>query len=219
MKIGTLAKKTGFTIASIRHYMALGLIIPSKDGGQYKFDDRDLELMLLIKRLKNWGLSLQDIHKIISIRRTSLGVEASSRQDYLEILSSHRLSLQQLIDELTEQRDAMDEEIRTIMTEVRKESGKKTGVPIIAIPLLSCPHCGNHLMLSNAAMDYRYLYSGSLSCSCGYSAEIKDGILFPSQTGNISEYDKPDKTRTLYRDSPSELECVNTNRQYSIDMR
>lgn len=59
---------------------------------------------------------------------------------------------------------------------------------------------------SVSSMDYSFFYEADLNCDkCGYHAYIHDGIFFADHSKHISPYDKPDKNRTLYRDSPSML--------------
>lgn len=72
------------------------------------------------------------------------------------------------------------------------------------LSLLCCPVCHSPLSLSEVEMDQRFIYHGTLGCSCGYQAKIDKGILMtPNKNTNLQ--DTPDVTRELYKDLPPEL--------------
>lgn len=53
-----------------------------------------------------------------------------------------------------------------------------TGVPLRALSLLCCPRCGGAFQISKADMDMSAIFSADLHCSCGYRAEIRNGIVY-----------------------------------------
>ncbi len=58
--------------------------------------------------------------------------------------------------------------------------------------------------MKEVEMNHRYIWKGTLSCSCGYQAEIRHGILMtPNKNQNLQ--DAPDLTRELYKDLPPDL--------------
>jgi DNA-binding transcriptional MerR regulator len=63
-RIGDVAEATGLTTRTIRYYEELGLLNPAAhvSGANRRYDDEDIERLLLIKRLRDVvGLSLADL--------------------------------------------------------------------------------------------------------------------------------------------------------------
>ena len=60
MKIGEVAERTALSIRSLRHYDELGLVSPSahSPGGFRLYTETDVERLLLIRRMKPLGFSL-----------------------------------------------------------------------------------------------------------------------------------------------------------------
>src|SRR5438045_4067428 len=64
-RIGDAAEATGLTPRAIRYYEEIGLLKPAAHltGANRRYDDEDIERLVLIKRLREVvGLSLADIH-------------------------------------------------------------------------------------------------------------------------------------------------------------
>src|SRR5699024_9206093 len=61
MKIGEVAERTELSIRSLRHYDELGLVSPSahSPGGFRLYTETDVERLLLIRRMKPLGFSLE----------------------------------------------------------------------------------------------------------------------------------------------------------------
>jgi DNA-binding transcriptional MerR regulator len=74
-RIGEAAEATGLTPRAIRYYEELGLLAPAThvNGANRRYDDEDLDRLMLIKRLREVvGLSLAEV-------RTYLEAEAERR--------------------------------------------------------------------------------------------------------------------------------------------
>lgn len=67
LRIGEVAKRTGLTIRTLRHYDALGLLAPTeRSGAAYRlYSSADLAHLLQIQSLKTLGLSLRDIERAL----------------------------------------------------------------------------------------------------------------------------------------------------------
>jgi DNA-binding transcriptional MerR regulator len=67
---GDLARATGHTVRTIRHYEATGLLAPAqaRDGGHRRYSQEDLERLRLIVDLRELGLSLCEIKSILELR-------------------------------------------------------------------------------------------------------------------------------------------------------
>lgn len=69
MQIGELAERTGLSLRTIRHYDDIGLLKPSgrSEGGFRLYTQPDLERLLLIRRMKPLGFSLEDMVDLLQI--------------------------------------------------------------------------------------------------------------------------------------------------------
>ena len=62
MKIGELAKRTGFNTSAIRYYERLGLLAaPHRTGGQRRYPDEAVCRVLLIRFASDMGFTLDEI--------------------------------------------------------------------------------------------------------------------------------------------------------------
>lgn len=73
MRIGELARRSGFSIDTLRWYDRIGLLRPSRRNPISRFreyGEEALDLLALVKSAKLAGLSLPQIRKIIAAART-----------------------------------------------------------------------------------------------------------------------------------------------------
>ena len=203
MKIGEFSRLYNVSKDTLRYYVSIGLLSPKMQGSQMNFTEREERDFLYIQRLKEMRFNIKEIRSFMYMGRVSNMIEPSTLDQCRQLLEAKR-------EELLLERQKIDgslqmiEEEEETLEEKRRTPAKETGgVPLSAIQLLACPHCGEPLMIENASISHKYLNSGSLKCSCGYQARIKDGIL---KTDNIytGEYDRPDLTRKLYHDTGEE---------------
>lgn len=203
MKIGDLAKNSGLSVSTIRYYVNEGFIIPQKKNTKFYFNNNDLQTLMFIKRLRAHNFSMQEIHQIISLRRVSNWVEPEDLVEYINILSLKKKELEQAVSKLNVQINSLEKEIEEIEQQ-KLYPTNLTGVPLKCLEYLQCPHCKQPLRLNATQMNYRYIFNSELSCNCGYKAHIKNGILY-TEGPNISNYDKPDTERAVYKTMPHEL--------------
>ena len=83
MRIGEISKLTGVNIPTIRYYISIGLIVPEQSGSQFFFNEDDVASLNTITKFKNWGFKLNDIHRILTLKRISTGVESEEYGDYI----------------------------------------------------------------------------------------------------------------------------------------
>ncbi|MGU3409894.1 MerR family transcriptional regulator [Microbacterium sp. M1A1_1b] len=69
MHIGELADRAGMSLRTIRHYDEVGLLVPSgrTTGGFRVYTERDLERLLVIRRMKPLGFSLDEMGELLRI--------------------------------------------------------------------------------------------------------------------------------------------------------
>ena len=69
MHIGELAERTGLSTRTVRHYDDVGLLHPTgrTEGGFRLYSDDDLQRLLVIRRMKPLGYSLEQMAELLSI--------------------------------------------------------------------------------------------------------------------------------------------------------
>lgn len=89
LKVGELAKRSGLTIRTLHHYDAIGLLKPStrSDAGYRLYNDEDITRLHGIQGLRNLGLQLRDIDRMLAVNGATLP----------EIISRQLLALEQEI--------------------------------------------------------------------------------------------------------------------------
>ncbi len=72
MKIGTLAKRSGCSVQTVRYYEKEGLIsAPARTDGNFRLYDADaLEKLSFIKNCRTLDLTLGEIKQLISLRNS-----------------------------------------------------------------------------------------------------------------------------------------------------
>lgn len=204
MKIGELAQLCGVPQATIRYYVRTGMLVPNDSGSQYNFTQREYQNLQLILKMKQQQFNLKEIQEYLVLTRHSNFIEPDTIDACFRMLNAKRQELNQEITRLQQSIQDIDQEIMDLSCRASLPS-TKTGVPLAALNLLVCPHCGSRLKVDNASLIDDYIYSGTLRCSnakdCAqsYHALIEHGIV---KTGNLytAPYDAPDLKRGLYRD-------------------
>ena len=64
MKIGEFSKKFNVSVSTVRHYINLGLLVPEKDGFQYRFTASDCKEMEIIISMKDAGFNLNELKSL-----------------------------------------------------------------------------------------------------------------------------------------------------------
>ncbi|MBT2501208.1 MerR family transcriptional regulator [Curtobacterium sp. ISL-83] len=82
MHIGELADRTGLSHRTIRHYDEVGLLHPSArtEGGFRLYTDADLTRLLLIRRMKPLGFTLEQMSELLAVV-DALGADATERRE------------------------------------------------------------------------------------------------------------------------------------------
>lgn len=201
MKIGEIARMAGITVNAVRYYINLGLLVPKSRNKQYVFSQEDLEDLHTILKLKKLHFALEDIHKILSLKRVTNLTDRGDIKDYLNFFARQKSALLIERKALDEAISGIKEEMANIQSEI-EDNHFKSGVPINMLSLIYCPHCQKPLNLKDAYIENQYVISGAFFCECGYTAEIKEGILVTTG-GFISNYDYPDLERSFYKNIPA----------------
>lgn len=117
MRIGQAAELSGLETSAIRFYEADG-VVPAPDrteAGYRDYDNKDVELLRFVRRLRSLELPLDDVREIVTLRtageapcatvRSALSREAAAidrRIEDLRRLRSELADLQAAADEFTD---------------------------------------------------------------------------------------------------------------------
>lgn len=203
MKIGEVSKKYDVSIDTINYYIKTGLLVPQTNSLQRDFDKETLRDLELILEHKDLDFSLNEIHKILSLYRISNLTDAKDIGDLRQIYINKKDECLQKEKALAVASTKLIERIENLGIQTCNQA-IQTGVPLSMLDLLVCPSCQERLTISDANMDFEYIFSGSLFCKCGYHAKIENGILI-TPNKNIDVYDTPDIHRNTYKDLPPHL--------------
>lgn len=81
MHIGELAEKTGLSLRTIRHYDEVGLLKPTgrTEGGFRLYTPEDFSRLMLIRRMKPLGFSLEEMTDLLRVIDALGGVDTSTQ--------------------------------------------------------------------------------------------------------------------------------------------
>ena len=102
---GDLARATGSTVRTIRHYEEEGLLKPSgvSDGGHRRYTEEDLERLKLIGDLRELGLSLGEIRSILDLR-SGCATAAEFAARFRQVVEVHLGEAQRRLERLRRMR-------------------------------------------------------------------------------------------------------------------
>jgi MerR family copper efflux transcriptional regulator len=69
MHIGAVAERTGLSLRTLRHYDDVGLLRPSgrTDGGFRLYTERDVDRLLVVRRMKPLGFTLEEMRELLDL--------------------------------------------------------------------------------------------------------------------------------------------------------
>ncbi|MCU6707443.1 MerR family transcriptional regulator [Paenibacillus sp. J5C_2022] len=119
-KIGDVAQLTGLTARTIRYYEELGLLEESdrSEGGTRYFSDGDIHRLRRITLLKNVGLTLEDIGRILPLYYED-GRALEAKHEVLKILQAHLATADKKIEELKQFREETERNIAVLEQYIR----------------------------------------------------------------------------------------------------
>ncbi len=97
MSIGRAARAAHCSVPTLRYYEQIGLIDPANRtaSGHRTYDRRDIDRLILIRRCRDFGMSIKDVAALINVQ-ASLG----ECDDALSLINTHRGTLRARIAEL-----------------------------------------------------------------------------------------------------------------------
>ena len=110
MHIGELAERTGLSLRTIRHYDEVGLLKASgrTDGGFRLYTHQDQSRLMLIRRMKPLGFSLEEM---ISLLKT---IDTLQRATDSPEIAAVRLDLESFITQAEERRQKLQDQLAMV---------------------------------------------------------------------------------------------------------
>lgn len=123
MQIGTIAKGIGLTVDAIRFYERNGLLPhpPRTPGGFRQYDQRDLEILAFILRLRGLGYALNEVRQLLDLSRGRLQPSAFVRRRLEEEL----VDVRQKVGDLRKLELELRRALRRGNPEGRKRCGRR----------------------------------------------------------------------------------------------
>lgn len=124
VQIGEVADRTGLSLRTIRYYEEVKLVTPSgrTAGGFRLYSANDVSRLLLIRRMKPLGFSLDEMRDVLSVLDGLEAAEPGSElDDLVQRLESYRLDAETRVHELSEQLASAE----SFATELRRELGRQ----------------------------------------------------------------------------------------------
>lgn len=105
MNIGEVARASGISAKMIRYYESVGLIPPvaRTDSGYRTYTDSDVHMLHFIRRARDLGFSIAEIHDLLGLWRD----RSRKSADVKRIAQQHITGLQRRISELKQMADAL----------------------------------------------------------------------------------------------------------------
>ncbi|MBK5238541.1 MAG: MerR family transcriptional regulator [Actinomycetales bacterium] len=107
MHIGELAEKTGLSLRTIRHYDEIGLLKASgrTEGGFRTYTPDDLARLILIRRMKPLGFSLEQMMDLLRI------IDALQAQEPTTEVAQLRAELHDFIQDAEQRRATLEKQL------------------------------------------------------------------------------------------------------------
>lgn len=100
--IGEFSELTGFSIDTLRYYEKQGIILPKRDHNNRRiFDEKDVEWLVFIRKLKLTGMKLKDIQTYSQLRYEgdeTVQARLTLLLEQAELLNQQKAEIQQHID-------------------------------------------------------------------------------------------------------------------------
>lgn len=180
MRIGQFSKELKVSIDTVRHYMDMGLLVPIKDGGQYRFDEECYSDMETVLEMKALGFSLQEIRSFQFYKRISKLKPLQNEKFYNNLIKNKIKEINDEITTLNIISKKLDKKLNQI-EENYLQPKRKIGIPLDTLHIFACPKCKSNLSLYSSEIIDNNIITGNLKCICGECLEIIDGVLMPSK--------------------------------------
>jgi len=99
MQIGEVAERSGLSLRTLRHYDEIGVLTPSmrSEGGFRLYTEEDFERLMVIRRMKPLGYSLEDMHRVMDVLRGGSDLDPEKWEELLVEATDRRAALAQKV--------------------------------------------------------------------------------------------------------------------------
>lgn len=176
MRIGAFSARFSLPVSTVHYYIDNGLLVPLKSNGQYRFSKADIREMDMVNKLKSLSFTIQEIKEFLQAVRTYNTSDYQINAVLKNLYFCKQARLERQINKLTAITCAIKAEITSLEQEAEPRASI-CGMPLACVPLLACPGCESALNWEDVSLRDNQIYSGQISCRCGYRAQIEDGII------------------------------------------
>ena len=125
MQIGEVAARTELSLRTIRHYEESGLVVPSarSQGGFRLYTERDVERLMVIRRMKPLGFTLEQMRDLLEATdRLDDGedVTEAEREALLERVRGYEQTACRRVEELRVQLERAEDFAATLRTRLEQ---------------------------------------------------------------------------------------------------
>jgi DNA-binding transcriptional MerR regulator len=129
LQIGEVAERVGLSLRTVRYYEEVGLVTPSarSEGGFRLYSEDDVQRLLVVKRMKPLGLSLEEMRELLEVLDRSArpeGLEVAELREDVAALESYG----ERGDERIEQLERELAEARKLRLRISERLGRCDGV-------------------------------------------------------------------------------------------
>ena len=113
MQIGELADRAEMALRTIRHYDEVGLLTPSgrSDGGFRLYTDADFSRLMVIRRMKPLGFSLDEMAELLRVVDALGAADADSAESGGGAVDDTRARLDAFIADAAERRARLERQL------------------------------------------------------------------------------------------------------------
>lgn len=123
VQIGEVAERAGLSLRTVRYYEEMGLVSPHTrtEGGFRLYTDAQVDRLLLIKRMKPLGFTVNEMRDLLNARETLRSEDADERDrnDARQLLGQFTRTAAERCEGLRRQVESADELVRQLKRESR----------------------------------------------------------------------------------------------------
>ena len=174
MKIGEFATHFNVKKSTIRYYTEIKLLFPDITDTYPEYNDLCLKDMTNIIELKSMGFSIDEIQQIKARERFLINTSDDGMKLLQKVLDNKIEAHQTEIESLTNKIN----KIKTYTSQITpQEVNPPMGIPFKALEYLQCHKCNSDFIINDAEIINQRILSGKITCPCGNSYSITDGMI------------------------------------------